>query len=304
LLEKIKDLRVIICGGDWREVELFRIWEEKGLQVKTAGLERSEVITSKKIAELSDWYNADVIVMPIWGIEEGGNVKSKLTSLPLNVVNYLQSSRKKRLLLLSGSIHESVLSNISDRIRFIKTSEEEELTLLNSILTAEGAILHAMNTSNISINQSFCLVLGMGRCGTTLALRLKGLGAKVTVVVRREESQALAANYNLDSMKFEELDNYLTFADFIFNTVPEVVLYGNSLNYLNKDTKIIELASKPGGIDLEELKNSEIEVQALPGLPGKVAPKTAGENLHKVYTKLIIHHLDFLKGGDNDGDRK
>ena len=43
-----------------------------------------------------------------------------------------------------------------------------------------------------------------------------------------------------------------------------------------KDTVIIELASLPGGVDLREAARLGIHVITAPGLPGKYAPKTAG----------------------------
>lgn len=69
--------------------------------------------------------------------------------------------------------------------------------------------------------------------------------------------------------------------DIIFNTIPTKILDEKRLNLLNKKTLIIDLASKPGGIDFEAAKNLEIKTIWALALPGKVAPETSAEYIWK-----------------------
>ena len=65
-----------------------------------------------------------------------------------------------------------------------KWRRSPEIAILNSVPTAEGAIQVAMENTEITIHNSRCLVMGFGRCGTTLARSLLALGARVTVCSR------------------------------------------------------------------------------------------------------------------------
>jgi len=46
---------------------------------------------------------------------------------------------------------------------------------------------------------------------------------------------------------------------------------------MKKETLIIDLASKPGGVDREEAKKMNIKTIWALGLPGKIAPKSAAQ---------------------------
>ena len=56
---------------------------------------------------------------------------------------------------------------------------------------------------------------------------------------------------------------------------------------LNKNCLVIELASKPGGIDVEAAKEIEIKIVMAQGLPGKVAPVTAAKAIKDTIYNII-----------------
>ena len=69
--------------------------------------------------------------------------------------------------------------------------KDEFLTTANAIPTAEGALALAMQQMPDTLWESRCLVLGFGRVGKQLSLRLQRLGARVTVAVRKDADRAL-----------------------------------------------------------------------------------------------------------------
>ena len=75
----------------------------------------------------------------------------------------------------------------------------------------------------------------------------------------------------------EKLSQY----DIIINTVPHMVLTKERLNYVKKDCLIIDLASKPGGIDQKIAEGKGIKSIWALTLPGKVAPFTTAEIIKK-----------------------
>jgi dipicolinate synthase subunit A len=64
--------------------------------------------------------------------------------------------------------------------------------------------------------------------------------------------------------------------DIIFNTIPNMILTEERLRTIKKDALIIDLASKPGGVDFEAAHRLGIKTVHALSLPGKVAPVTSG----------------------------
>ena len=57
------------------------------------------------------------------------------------------------------------------------------------------------------------------------------------------------------------------------------------LEKINKDCLIIDLASKPGGVDFDKAKELGIKTNWALGLPGKVAAKTAAKYMKRIIEK-------------------
>ena len=62
--------------------------------------------------------------------------------------------------------------------------------------------------------------------------------------------------------------------DFIFNTIPSMI-FGEKTLEKTAGGVVIDLASKPGGVDLEACKRLGINGFAALSLPGRTAPQTA-----------------------------
>ena len=76
------------------------------------------------------------------------------------------------------------------------------------------------------------------------------------------------------------------------NTVPVRVLDEARLADLKPGCLVVDLASKPGGVDLEAAGRLGVRVIWALSLPGKVAPVTAG----KIIRDTIYHILNELGG--------
>ena len=157
----------------------------------------------------------------------------------------------------------------------------EELTVKNAIPTAEGAIQIAMEKSQITIHDSKCLVLGFGRIGKILAKMLNGFGAEVYCEARKQQDLAWIKTYGYRPVHLNDVEKVLGQCDFIFNTIPFMILDERKLNLINKQSIIIDLASKPGGIDFETAKKLDLQVDWALALPGKVASKTAAKYIYE-----------------------
>ena len=155
----------------------------------------------------------------------------------------------------------------------------EQLTAANAVPTAEGTIQIAMERLPVTIQGCCALVIGWGRIGKILARKLALLGADVTVSARRGADAAMIAALGMQDEITGRFCHGLSQYDLIVNTVPVRVLGRELLASARPDCLIIDLASKPGGVDFDAAAQLGREtVQAL-SLPGRVAPVSAGRLL-------------------------
>lgn len=157
--------------------------------------------------------------------------------------------------------------------------DDEKITILSTISTAEGAIAKAIEETEISLDNANTLVLGFGRVGKMLANKLHAMNANVYVEARKERDLAWIKALGYNSIPLTKLNENLCKMDIIFNTVPAMILDKEKLILLNRKILIIDLASKPGGVDFETCKRMKFNASLYSGIPGKVAPRTVATYL-------------------------
>ena len=138
----------------------------------------------------------------------------------------------------------------------------------------------------ITLHQSKAMVLGYGRIGKILCKMLHGIGAHVHAVVRQYSDAAIVRSFGYTPIFFNNLQENLCNMDVIFNTVPSIILDKNNLKFIQKDCVIIDMASKPFGVDYEASKGEGLKVMWASSLPGKVAPVTAAD-----YIKETVYNI-------------
>ncbi len=174
----------------------------------------------------------------------------------------------------------------AENIRLVDWLADEELTLKNAHLTAEGAAAIALDKSPLALKDSFVTVLGYGRIARACVKLFSLMGAHVRVMARSYPARLDA--YTRGCKAFCIADNApLQDSDILINTIPSMILDSARLEYLPKDTLIIELASAPYGIDLEAAERLGLEAIVAGGLPAKTAPKTAGKFMADLAVKTL-----------------
>jgi dipicolinate synthase subunit A len=129
--------------------------------------------------------------------------------------------------------------------------------------------------------------LGFGRIGKILARMLLGIGANVTVEARKYQDLAWIKSYGYNGVHLNQLEKVIGNYDVIFNTIPSVILDTEILSKIKKDCLVIDLASKPGGVDFEMARDMGLKVIWALSLPGKVAPNTAGNIIKDTIFNII-----------------
>ena len=290
----LKGIRLAVIGGDEREIYLIPELQKQGAYIVGVGYENASPISGMTLAPslLDVVGQVDVLLFPMFGTDERGVVKAKYSASPILLSKEVLQAIPASVLMIIGFARPDLKSEAEKNgIQLVETRPRDELAILNSIPSAEGAIQMAMESTTITIHGSKSFVLGLGRCGWTLARMLKGIGAHVTGVARKPADLARAAEMGLQVVRFSDLADEIGRAEIIFNTVPHSVLDRGMLEKVARDAVIIDLASTPGGTDFAYAQMLGIKALLAPGLPGTVAPKTAGRILAQIYPQLILRHL-------------
>lgn len=183
---------------------------------------------------------------------------------------------------------EIVAESEARGIRVVDYMRAEGVADRNAVATAEGAIAEALQEGCVSIQGSQCLVAGYGTCGTVLASKLGQWKAHVTVLDRKEKKRETARSFGYEAMSFEDSKEHMKEYDVIFNTVPALVLTEQLLAETKPDVIVIDIASRPGGVDFDYCRKKGIHAKLCLGLPGKYAPKSAAGILMEVIKKTIL----------------
>ena len=76
--------------------------------------------------------------------------------------------------------------------------------------------------------------------------------------------------------------------DVIFNTAPAWVIDASIIEKMPKKTLFIDLASAPGGLDMQAAKKRGLSVIWALSLPGKCSPFTAGQIIAQTARQILI----------------
>ncbi len=127
----------------------------------------------------------------------------------------------------------------------------------------------------ITLHGARVLVVGYGRLGKVLARQLRGLGATVNVAARSCADLAWAQVWSYGVERSDQLSGWLCAYDLVINTVPAPLLGREELSDLKPGCLVIDLASKPGGVDFSAAAELGVKAIWALSLPGKTAPVTA-----------------------------
>lgn len=180
-------------------------------------------------------------------------------------------------------------------IAYFDLMKEEKVAQKNAYITAEATVAEILKYSDYSICGQKIIVCGYGRCGKCVADLLAVMGAKVTVLARRAKARRAARCDGHEAVDFSYGPEEVYGAHTIVNTVPAQVIREPMIQEMHRDTVIIDIASRPGGVDLVAAERWEIKVVAALGLPGLYTTKSSA----KVFADAIIDQMQLqqCKGG-------
>lgn len=282
-------MNISIIGGDSRIVELIKLLAKDKNEICLFGFGQcAELKEFKQASNLDEaLQKAKIVISSIPLSKNGKNINTPFTEKTILIEDFFEKAKNK--IIITGNITDEIKEQIKNENdnEIIDVLKYEELTVMNVIPTAEGAIQIAMEKSNITLHDSNCLVLGFGRIGKILSKMLSGLGAKVYCEARKQQDLAWITAYGYNAIDLKNLKQRLNEFDFIFNTIPCLILDKENLQLIKKDCVLIDLASKPGGIDFDEANRLGLQTNWALALPGKVAPKTSAKYIYDIVKQII-----------------
>lgn len=283
--------KLAVIGGDLRIAKLAIMLANDGNEVYVYGLEKSEEIRRQKNIIQCDTIrkaidDVEIVIGPIPFSSNGNTINMPFSDKEITIREMMHNINAK--VLIAGAILPEVYEMANDEyIEIIDIMKREELAVLNTIATAEGTIQVAIENTNRILHGSEVLILGFGRIGKVLARKLAGLSVKVTCAARKDEDLAWIEAYGHKSLNINNLGENLRLFDIIINTVPHIILTEQKLEYVKKETLLIDLASNPGGIDKKAIKDRNLKFVWALSLPGKVAPTTSAEFIKNTIYNIL-----------------
>ena len=154
----------------------------------------------------------------------------------------------------------------------------------NGAITAEGALQIAMRHRLRTLRGSDVLVIGYGGIGKPLSAMLKSLGADVSIAVRREEQLWILKGEGYRPILSKDLLQFAGEYDVIFNTAPQLLLTRPVLEQMSPGVLIVDLASRPGGVDWKTAREMELKAVHALALPGQLTPVSGAIAIqHAIY---------------------
>lgn len=227
------------------------------------------------------------------GAEEIPRADYILLPLPMGddraaLARLLRAARPGALALGGKVSAEAEAAARAAGIELVDYFARPELAELNAIPTAEGCIALLLQKRRRTLWDTPVLVVGFGRVGRAVAMRLCTLGARVTVAARRPEqrAQALAAGCAAAG-DTRALARLAAGCPAVVNTVPALLLDRAVLAALPARSLVIDLASRPGGTDFAAAAAlGHTAVHAL-SLPAACAPESAGEFVARTVVEIL-----------------
>lgn len=283
---------IAVIGGDARYLELIRqIQIQPHTSITLVGFDKIEQsFTGLKQVDFHELEveKLDIIILPITGTDSEGKVETVFSDQKIKLDQDWFKRLKDSALVFTG-IANDYLNDVTKHAKaeLVPLLNRDDVAIYNSIPTAEGTIMMAMENTDYTLHSSHVTVVGFGRVGHTVGNKFSALGAKVSISAKSIKDLARITEMGLKAIPLEKLQDHVSNCDILINTIPAKVITKETIQQLPSHSMIIDLASKPGGTDFDYANQRGIKAILAKSLPGVVAPKTSGKILADVIKQYL-----------------
>lgn len=289
--------RFAVIGGDERQIYCGTYLADRGYEVLLYGFDNysGDIGLCKMSNSLSDAVvNSNIIILPILNGQNGFCFKSVYSENEINI-REICNNAVHNALIFAGRCSDKVKELFNDsHVRLFDYFEREELITANAYLTAESAITIASENCKFTLNGATVLVMGYGRIGKMLCHLLKARDVNVFASARKRKDFEWIRAFGYSSVDTSNVCDVVSECRIVFNTIPNLVLGEKEIHCMPKDCLIIDLASKPGGVDFDAAKKLGLKVIWALGLPGKHLPYSAGKVVGETVLNIIEDEVSVL----------
>lgn len=291
----LTNFTVLMLGGDARYLEVLSTLAKNEVTVYAVGFDNMNFNSPyiiKTDVDSVDLTIVNAITLPVAGTNDNGKIETTYGHKSIYLTEEILTQTPELCTIYSGTAN-SFLNNLIKTVdrKLVTLFSRDDIAILNSIPTAEGTLKIAIENTDYTIHGSSIIVLGFGRVGMTIARLFSSVGAYVTVAVRDATDSARIREMGLSSIHISQLTDTIHEQDICINTVPHLVLNESVISCMHPSAVIIDIASAPGGTDFSYAKKKGINTIHALGIPGKTAPKTAGNIIAEVLYKLMQHQM-------------
>jgi dipicolinate synthase subunit A len=288
----LTNYQIGVLGGDARQVQVIKKLCDADATVYLVGydeLEEDIAGATKTNMDHIPVEQLDAVILPVPATDFEGYLDAHFSDYSPQITKEWANKLNPSCIVFSGITNDYLDALCEEaNVKLVPLFNRNDVAIYNSIPTVEGTIMMAIQYTDFTIHNSNVVVLGYGRVGKTLAKSFKALGAHVKVGARKKSDIARIYESGYEPFHTEDVSDKVSDCEILINTIPHPVVNVKVIQSLPQNSIIIDLASKPGGTDFRYAKKRGIKAILAPGLPGIVAPKTAGDILAGVIKQILI----------------
>lgn len=275
-------MKILVCGGDERFVLLSELLQKSGHEVKCYALSRARLPEGCERADVPE--RADAVILPVPAESADGMLSAPFEQRPCRTDEILERAGDAVIIggRLSARLRQAAAENGQAVFDYMQSPA---LTAENAAITAEGAISRLMGRKRTALCDMRVLVIGWGRIGKLLMHKLGALCPSVYLMSANPASRALAGALGHRTAAPDCDVRLLKSFDAVINTAPAPVV--SDLCALREGCILLELASAPGGVDMDKAAEARLDCTVLRGLPGRYAPESAAAAIFRAVEDIL-----------------
>lgn len=281
-MEKIRSF--LFAGGDERQLYAADKLKKMGYDTAAAGFEKYGGAVPYKAESAENAYLYDAVVLPLPLTRDGENINAPFSENKISIKSLAEFIGKGKS-VFDGKMSDDIKKLFSEN-KIYDCYSREDFQLLNAVPTAEGIAEIALRELPVTVDGAAVVVFGFGRTGKAIGELFKAMGADVIIGARRASVLAEAEKRGFKTVNISDDFDIPEKIRMAVNTVPAEILSEKHLKQL-KGCLYAEAASAPYGTDLEKARAAGVNVILASGLPGKIAPESAGEIISKTIVNTV-----------------
>lgn len=281
-MEKIRSF--LFAGGDERQLYAADKLKKMGYETAAAGFEKYDGDVPYKAESAENAYLYDAVVLPLPLTRDGENINAPFSENKISIKSLSEFIGKGKS-VFGGKMSDDIKKLFSEN-KIYDCYSREDFQLLNAVPTAEGIAEIALRELPVTVNGARVVVFGFGRTGKAIGELFKAMGADVIIGARRASVLTEAEKRGFKTVNISDDFDIPEKIRIAVNTVPAEILSEKHLKQL-KGCLYAEAASAPYGTDLEKACAAGVNVILASGLPGKIAPESAGEIIAKTIINIV-----------------